>query len=196
MSPVTARRHWVFDMDGTLTRAVHDFDAIRRELELPAGAPILEALAVLPAAVAAAKHERLAAIEWDLAAEAEAQPGAAELLEHLHGRGARLGILTRNDRAIAYRTLDACGLRRWFDDDAVLGRDEAPPKPDPAGVVAHLTRWGAAPTDAVMVGDFLFDLQAGRAAGTATVSFDPDGAHPHAAHADLLVDSLQALVTR
>jgi len=28
-------RHWVFDMDGTLTIAVHDFAAIRRALEIP-----------------------------------------------------------------------------------------------------------------------------------------------------------------
>lgn len=34
------RRHWVFDMDGTLTVAVHDFAAIRRALEIPAEADI------------------------------------------------------------------------------------------------------------------------------------------------------------
>lgn len=31
-------RHWVFDMDGTLTEAVHDFALIRRALEIPAEA--------------------------------------------------------------------------------------------------------------------------------------------------------------
>ena len=35
--------HWLFDMDGTLTIAMHDFDAMRAELGLPVGVPILEA---------------------------------------------------------------------------------------------------------------------------------------------------------
>ena len=29
-------KHWVFDMDGTLTVAVHDFAAIRVALDIPA----------------------------------------------------------------------------------------------------------------------------------------------------------------
>ncbi len=44
------RKHWVFDMDGTLTIAQHDFDAIRDELGLPDNLPILESLAAMPAA--------------------------------------------------------------------------------------------------------------------------------------------------
>jgi len=36
-------------MDGTLTLAVHDFDAIRNTLGLPLGKPILEAIEDLPA---------------------------------------------------------------------------------------------------------------------------------------------------
>ena len=41
-------QYWIFDLDGTLTIAVHDFDAIRDELGLPAGEPILEAMSKLP----------------------------------------------------------------------------------------------------------------------------------------------------
>ena len=39
------RKYWIFDLDGTLTVAVHDFTATRRELDLPPGKPILEELA-------------------------------------------------------------------------------------------------------------------------------------------------------
>ena len=45
-------RHWVFDMDGTLTVAVHDFEAIKRALEIPQSDDILHHLAALPAAEA------------------------------------------------------------------------------------------------------------------------------------------------
>ena len=34
-------KHWVFDMDGTMTVAVHDFAAIRRALDIPAQDDIL-----------------------------------------------------------------------------------------------------------------------------------------------------------
>ena len=38
-------RNWVFDMDGTLTVAVHDFAAIREALKIPAEHDILTHLA-------------------------------------------------------------------------------------------------------------------------------------------------------
>ena len=42
-------KHWVFDMDGTLTVAVHDFAAIRVALAIPPQDDILTHLAALPA---------------------------------------------------------------------------------------------------------------------------------------------------
>ena len=53
---VAASRHWVFDMDGTLTEPVHDFELIRRELQIPSGADILEHLASLPTRQAGDSH--------------------------------------------------------------------------------------------------------------------------------------------
>lgn len=58
-------RHWVFDMDGTLTIAVHDFAAIRVALAIPAEDDILTHLAALPADEAAAKHAWLLEHERD-----------------------------------------------------------------------------------------------------------------------------------
>ena len=48
----------------------------------------------------------------------------------------------------------------------------------------------AEPEDAVMVGDYLFDLEAGRSAGTATVLVDSDGTRPWHHLADRVVQSL------
>ena len=42
------RKHWIFDLDGTLTIAVHDFNAIRKELGIPEGQPIIKTLESLP----------------------------------------------------------------------------------------------------------------------------------------------------
>jgi len=185
--------HWIFDLDGTLTVAVHDFDALRRELGLPLGRPLLEAVAERPAAEAAALGRRLHALECELVAATGPADGALALLTSLQARGARLGILTRNARDIALDTLRHCALDAFFDPAHVIGRDEAAPKPSPAGILRLLEAWGARADDAVMLGDFRFDLEAGRAAGVATVSVDPSGAHPWRALADRCVDSLSEL---
>ncbi|MEO4045619.1 HAD family hydrolase [Pseudomonas sp. CAU 1711] len=162
-------RHWVFDMDGTLTLAVHDFPAIRRALGIPQEEDILHHLAALPEAEAAAKHAWLLEHERELAIGAVAAPGAVALVRALHERGCRLGILTRNAHELALLTLAAIGLGDCFDTLDVVGRGEAPPKPDPAGLLQLAARWQVAPGELVMVGDYRFDLDCARAAGAHAV---------------------------
>lgn len=162
---LTHARHWVFDLDGTLTVPVHDFAGIRRALSIPEQRDILGHLARLPAAEAAAKHAWLLEHERQLAQAARASAGATELVRRLQTRGCRLGILTRNARALAQITLQAIGLEDAFDPEDILGRDEAPPKPHPGGLLRLAQRWGVAPSELVMVGDYRYDLECARAAG-------------------------------
>ena len=160
-------------MDGTLTVAVHDFDAIRRALGVPPREPILEWIEAQPVEQAASLYARLDELEMPYAAKAQAQRGAPELLETLVARGASLGIVTRNSVAIAHETLRHCGLDSFFGFAEVIGRESAPPKPSPDGLNQLLDRWGASGSEAVMVGDYVFDLEAGDRAGCATVYYDP-----------------------
>jgi len=162
-------RHWVFDLDGTLTEAVHDFALIRRALDIPPEADILTHLAALPASEAHAKHTWLMQHERGLAEAATAAAGAVALVRALHERGCRLGILTRNARVLAGVTLAAIGLGDVFDDADIIGRDEAAPKPAPDGLRYFVERWAVSPAEVVMVGDYLFDMACGRAAGTHTL---------------------------
>ena len=172
-------RHWVFDMDGTLTLAVHDFPAIKRALGIPQEDDILGHLAALPAEVAAAKHAWLLEHERALAVASRPAAGAVELVRELAGRGYRLGILTRNARELAHVTLEAIGIADCFGKDDVLGRDEAAPKPDPGGLLKLAEAWNVQPSEMVMVGDYQFDLACGRAAGTRTVLVNlPDNPWP------------------
>ncbi len=158
-------RHWVFDMDGTLTVAGHDFEAIKRALEIPPEHDILHHLAALPAAEAAAKHAWLLEHERELAEAAQAAPGAVALVRELQAREYRLGILTRNAHSLALLTLQAIGLDDCFARADVIGRDEAPPKPDPGGLLHLAEQWQVAPQSLVMVGDYLFDLECAHTAG-------------------------------
>ena len=192
--PILARRYWIFDLDGTLTVPVHDFVAIRAALGMADTDPdILGFLASLPAAEAATRHARLIEIEYELSSRTAAAPGAGRLLDRLLRRGSRIGILTRNTREIALHTLGQIGLRNYFTADAILGREEAAPKPHPEGIEKLLDAWGSAPDEAVMVGDYLFDLQVGRAAGTATIHVDTSGAFRWPELADLAVATLEDL---
>lgn len=166
-SSLRPRTHWIFDLDGTLTVPQHDFDAMRRELGIPKGTDLLSGLAEQGPEREAAGMARIAAWEWSLADRARLQDDAGRLLEGLRRQGVRLGVLTRNRRDVALRTLEVIGLDGWFDD--VVGRDEAAPKPAPDGVQWWLRRWACRPERAVMVGDHPMDAAAGRAAGAATV---------------------------
>ncbi|WP_300729379.1 HAD family hydrolase [Pseudomonas sp.] len=162
-------KHWVFDMDGTLTHAVHDFAFIREYLDIPAQDDILTHLAGLPADVSAAKHAWLLEHERELALASTAAPGAVELVRELVARGCRLGILTRNAQSLAQITLKAIGLDDCFAPQDVLGRDCAVHKPDPDGLLKLARAWSVDPSKMVMVGDYCFDLACGRAAGSKTV---------------------------
>lgn len=187
-------RGWVFDLDGTLTLAQHDFPAIRRELGVPADADILTYMATLPAADYTAMKAQLDAIELRLAAEVEPAPGAVELVRQLREQGRRLGILTRNLQVVARSTLSCLGILDCFAAEDVLGREDAAPKPSPDGIHQLLDRWQLSPDETVMVGDFRFDLEAGRAAGSRTCLILPDNPWPELT--DWHLPSCNALLAR
>lgn len=186
--------HWVFDLDGTLTNPIHDFDHIRAQLDIPNGAPILEYIESLPEGAQATLNRKLDKIELLLADQASLQNGADRLLNLLRRKNCSLGIVTRNNLECTLRTLQAVGLADYFSPDTIVSRDCAAPKPSPEGIEQLLDQWRADPKEAVMVGDYLYDLQAGKAAGLTTIHLDSrqgDG-WPHVT--DIRVDQLQQIV--
>jgi len=191
---ILSRQHWVFDMDGTLTVGVHDFSMMRDELGLAPDAAILETVQAMPPAQAAPLWDKINAMEYHFASLAQPMPGAAELLERLHNRGAKLGILTRNVMPVALETLKACHLDGFFDVCDILDRDSCTPKPHPAGINFLLQQWQADTDDSVMVGDYLFDLEAGKAANVATVHINTMAQHPWPHATDWGIHNLHQLM--
>ncbi len=187
-------RGWVFDLDGTLTIAQHDFPAIRRELGIAAGEDILTHIAELPEEEGRKMRARLDAIERRLADDVQPALGAAELIRHLHREGRHIGILTRNLRSVAMSSLDILGVLDCFDPAHILGREEALPKPHPDGVLKLLDAWGVAREEAIMVGDFRFDLETGRAAGCHTCLIHAENGWPELT--DWHVNDCSALLHR
>jgi phosphoglycolate phosphatase-like HAD superfamily hydrolase len=74
--------------------------------------------------------------------------------------------------------------------DHILDRDSCMPKPSPDGIIQLLQFWSAEAGDTVMVGDYLYDLEAGKAAGVATVHLDTRGDVDWSQYTDIRVENL------
>ena len=194
-SAIIRRNHWIFDLDGTLTIAVHDFNSIKEALGVPAEADILSHLDSLSAEESARRHKELDDIERVLSEQAVAASGARELLSLLIQDNCKIGILTRNTHEVARLTLEYAGLGEYFtESEFIIGRHDAAPKPDPEGALQLASLWGAAPGEIVVTGDYLYDLLCGKNLGSATVHVDPTGEFRWSEFADVQVTSLLQLV--
>lgn len=190
---ILIRRFWIFDLDGTLTLPQHDFKAIKAELKIPPDADILLHLSQLSKQEALIKQKVLDEIEIGLASAAKPSVGAADLVRRLAEQGVRMGVLTRNSKTNAHVALEAIGLSHYFEAPHVLGRDEIAPKPSPKGIHSLLNHWKADMGQALMVGDYLYDLQCARAAGVAAVHVDTTEKFPWPEYTDLAVRDLSDL---
>ena len=163
--PFPPARGVIFDLDGTLIDSGLDFNHMRREMDLPQGMPILEAIAQLPAERARLCWQILERHEREGAERATIIPGVADFLTVLAERGFLRAVFTRNSRSATLASLERIGVPF----DTVMARDNAPPKPDPLGIWKICEAWGLSPREVAMVGDYRFDIEAGRRAGARTV---------------------------
>lgn len=154
----------LFDLDGTLVISELDFEAIRREAGIEPGLPILEHLETAGEAEAIhivrvlEEHEERAAENCRLA------DGVVELFVSLEKLGIKRCILTRNSRKSAATAIQ----RHKLYVDAVVAREDAPPKPSPEPVYLACKKLNASPERSMVVGDYKFDIQSGKNAGTFT----------------------------
>ncbi|MEZ4235011.1 MAG: HAD family hydrolase [Myxococcota bacterium] len=164
-----ARPCWIFDLDGTLTVAQHDFAAMKRNLGLPPEQTLLEAAAARQGEEHAQFMAAIDAWELEHADTAVARPGADALLAALAERGVALGVLTRNSAAHGAAHPGGGRPGAPLRPEAVAGRDSR--RAEARARRPHLVagRLGHTAQEAVMVGDFRFDLLAARAAGSLAV---------------------------
>ncbi|MBN2582869.1 MAG: HAD family hydrolase [Planctomycetes bacterium] len=160
-----ALRTMLFDLDGTITRPLLDFPAIKREIGIPTTSFILEVMETMTPA----ERDRAMSIverhEQEAAERSELNDGVKSLLAELQCRGILTGIITRNSR----RSCETVFHRHNLQFSTLVCRDCAPAKPSPDGILLALQHLKASPSSAVYVGDHLIDLKAGHAAGTRTV---------------------------
>ncbi len=179
------RNALVFDLDGTLVDSAAGLQAALnltlREIGCPPlalaavrgmigdGVPMLVrrglAASGAPEAAFPDRLARFLAIyEADPASGTRPYPGVADVLAALRAEGRRLAICTNKPQRATGALLEALDLDRVF--TAILGGDAvAFRKPDPRHILATLAALGAAPGDAVMIGDNEHDAAAAKAAG-------------------------------
>ncbi|MGM0442993.1 MAG: HAD family hydrolase [Fibrobacterota bacterium] len=168
----TKIHNWIFDMDGTLTVPLHDFNEIRRIIGVPADEDIIAFIKRQDRERALLIHKKLEEIELDFANKAQPQPGVKPFLRFLQNRGDNLGLLTRNNKVHTEITLLKTGLLEFFDETNILTREFKPAKPSPEPVFYFLTKWNVSAKETVIIGDYKHDIESGRAADVGTIYFD------------------------
>lgn len=183
----------VFDCDGTLIdsqvniiRAMESSFA-RHALPLPdphatrriVGLSLVEAMQALLPEAEPALHQSLAddyksafqRLRADRSLDAEPlYPGIRSLLDALVADGWLLAVATgKSDRGLKL-ALEHHGIHALF--VSLQTADRHPSKPHPSMLRAALGEAGAAASQAVMIGDTVFDIAMGRAAGVRSIGVD------------------------
>jgi HAD superfamily hydrolase (TIGR01509 family) len=162
----------LFDFDGTLTLpGALDFEGLRTALGCAAGTSILEFIDALPSEAERSRaHAILDGFEEAAARDSFPNTGAEELVWTLAERGLGRAILTRNTMASIRQALKNFPSLSESDFTAILTREsEGRPKPHPDGVLKAARLLGVRPAEMLVVGDFVYDIAAGKAAGAPTV---------------------------
>lgn len=165
----------LFDFDGTLTLpGALDFAAIRQAVSCPAGRPILEFIhAIRDPRERRAALDKLDTMELRAAGRSKPNAGSQELIGWLKSNGFGLGIITRNSRQSVLRALENFNTVEPADFNLIITRDDpVRPKPSGEGIQQAAGMWRLPPRQILVVGDFVFDCLAGRAAGAPTVLLD------------------------
>ena len=179
----------IFDMDGTIVDSPLDLDAIREEIGLREGGDILQSIAAMGekdrkrALAALHRHERAAA------EKARILEGTRELLGILSERRVKTALLTRNSAESAAAVLERLDISL----DAVVTRDDGEPKPSPEGIHSIARKLRVDPGKMLVVGDYIFDMQAGKAAGATTAFIGKQ--HPPPPEADYVLERLTDIIS-
>lgn len=208
---MTAFKTFLFDLDGTL---VDHFAAIHRahthtmtQLGLPpptmeqvhaaVGGGVEVAVRRLVGPELTAKALAIYRPFWNatMLENVNLFPGARELLELLHARGATLAVLTNKHGPSSRLVCDHLGVTRFF--RGIFGATDTPwLKPQPEFTAHALAAIGATAAGALLVGDSPYDVQTGKNGGFpawCVTTGTHDAAELRAAGADAVFPDLFAL---
>ncbi|MAG64611.1 MULTISPECIES: HAD family hydrolase [Pseudomonas] len=179
----------LFDLDGTLLDTAEDFVHIIQAMlqehgRPPAAAELIRAqvsdgsigmlstafeLSPEAAAFAALREDFLSRYEQGLAVHTRPFPGISELLDWLDAEQLPWGVVTNKLSRFSIPLLEQTGLASRCA-SLVCPDQVARGKPDPESALKACSEMQIDPAGCIFVGDHLRDIQAGRAAGMATIA--------------------------
>jgi len=154
---------FVFDLDGTLVELNLPFDEIREAVGIKERF-ILETIRKMDVKKQKESFKILEQFEIKAARKTKLIDGVNDVLSLIERNGLKKGIVTRNCR----KSVDIITQKFNLNFDFVITREDAEPKPSPEPINLALKITKSHPKESVTVGDFKFDLIAGRLAGTKT----------------------------
>jgi HAD superfamily hydrolase (TIGR01509 family) len=175
----------LFDMDGVVVAQCLDFVAIKQEIFGSTEGFILERIRGLSGQERSRAEAILERHETEAASRCQPLDGVLPLLRRLDHHGLRLGLVTRNSR----KSVNLIQARLGLPFLTIVTREDAPPKPAPDPILLACHRLGLRTDEALFVGDFEFDMLAGRRAGVRTVLLS-NPVQPTSPNADHLIASL------
>lgn len=166
----------LFDFDGTLTRpGAIDFVKIKKAIGCPTDRPILEFIQTLPSMEERSKALAiLDRFEIEAARNSLPAAGSESIVRFLRKTGIFAGILTRNSKSALLEAISNFKTLTLLDFQVVISRDDPiEPKPSAKGVLEAARRLNVSPAEMLVVGDYIFDIQAGKSAGARTAYIGP-----------------------
>lgn len=155
----------IFDMDGTITRPVIDWQTLRADIGAPPERSIMEHIRSLPGKARRRAEAILLDTELRATDKVSLNDGFHELFDAVRSAGLRTGVVTNNHGA----ALDLVLEQHRLQFDVALSRDDGELKPAPDLIRLALDRLGVSPEEAIGLGDSRLDVAACRAAGVACV---------------------------
>ena len=154
---------FIFDLDGTIVELNLPFDEIREAIGIK-DRFILESIEKMDAKKREQALETLEEFEIEAAKKTKLVDGVREVFEIIESRDLKKGIVTRNCK----RSVDIIVNKFGFNFDFAITREDAKPKPSPEPIKLALKITDTDARGALTIGDFKFDLIAGKLAGTKT----------------------------
>ncbi|WP_243374415.1 HAD-IA family hydrolase [Geotalea sp. SG265] len=203
----------LFDLDGTLCDSLEDLtDAVNHmRTEFGLGSLTMEQVRQLvgegaanlvrgalpgksPAELRRGLENFIAYNSAHIADKTMPYPGVRETLAILHDQGRQMAVVSNKAEALCRKLLAELALDRYFID--IVGGDTLPlrkPYPDP--LLKVMADAGIPAGEAVMVGDSIHDLQAGKAAAVTTIAcLYGYGNENEIKSADMTIDSFSRLL--
>ena len=177
-----------FDLDGTITKTRVQFAPYKKRIGCKNG-DVLAYIKKQDQSQQLSLYRILDEYEYQIEKDCILNDGFLDLMDFLNNKGIKTGIITRATRHHARQVIQKLGIPI----NHVIGREDADPKPSGKPLI-HLSSLLNKPLPKMIcVGDFLWDILAGKNAHVATVLLATEASRKYIHLPDYVIYHLASL---